>query len=334
MKTTLLLVCLLIIASLCLAATPAHPNWVTFTRTGATTGTIRWSSEPSTDVDGYYIGLKTAILLGTGYCDPEWNVPEGNVSGPVGSYTLESPGVLKVDVINLVETEVYYAYVAAVEYLGWSWSAYSSWEPPITLPVELSSFTATLTASSYVTLAWTTQSETNLLGYRVYRSDNQNLAEALMITPVMIPATNTSTVCSYNHEDHEVEANTHYWYWLESIEYSGGEMHGPVSVTVTGGEPGAPILPEITGISDIYPNPFRVGGIANLDVSVKAGEVVSLKVFNYRGQVVKSMNLPEGFHHVNWDGTDSSGNFCSSGTYFYRLSSPSTSQIRKLVLIK
>ena len=445
MKKVMFLACLLIVASLCLAATPVHPNWVTFERTSPTTGTIRWSSEPSTDVGYYYLGLHSTdtVYSAPSYCDPDWNVPGGYVE----DFIPESPGVLKSDVVALDPVKNYYAYVAAVELAGWSWSAYSSWEPPInlndypegvstptvteptisimvvggdansivgtgtpgplpgpaaaitfsetlqligaggwtvdytttapvgiwysytqsrwfivlnsgghiifnipvggkdipevpihlgdaTLPVELSSFTATLTASNYVTLAWTTQSESNLLGYRVYRTENQNFAEARMITPIMIPATNTSTVCNYSCVDHEVVANNTYWYWLESVELAGEELHGPISVLVTDGEPGTPVLPETTEISNIYPNPFRAGGTASMDVSVKSGEKANVNIYNARGQVVRNVNLSEGFHQLNWDGTDSKGNLCASGTYFYRISSPSGNQTRKLVLIK
>lgn len=39
-----------------------------------------------------------------------------------------------------------------------------------TLPVELSSFSAVLTAQNFVKLTWVSQSETNLLGYLVYRA--------------------------------------------------------------------------------------------------------------------------------------------------------------------
>ncbi|MDD4310814.1 MAG: FlgD immunoglobulin-like domain containing protein [Candidatus Cloacimonetes bacterium] len=84
----------------------------------------------------------------------------------------------------------------------------------------------------------------------------------------------------------------------------------------------------------MYPNPFRIGGTATMDVSVKAGEKAEVQIYNSRGQVLRTMNLSEGFHHLNWDGTDNKGTSCSSGTYFYRISSPSINQTRKLMLIK
>ncbi|MDD4310815.1 MAG: hypothetical protein PHO32_10570, partial [Candidatus Cloacimonetes bacterium] len=333
-----------------------HPHWVTSTRTSPTTGTIRWSSEPSENVDYYYFGLHptTTMFTAPAYCDPNWNYPGGGLA----EQTLESPGVYEKDVGALDPTKDYYAYVAAVELIGWSWSAYSSWEPPInnydypenvvtvinpdlsievlngdannvpvpvgipgpypnpvavpsytatlemigagpwtvnyyttspigiwysyvtsswtivhnvagqivfnipaggkdlsevpialgdeTLPVTLSSFTASLTASNFVSLAWTSESETNLLGYRVYRTDNQNFAQAIMITPTLIPATNTSNVSHYSHEDHEVVINNTYWYWLESVEPAAEEMHGPISIYVADGNSDTPVIPETT----------------------------------------------------------------------------------------
>ena len=242
--------------------------------------------------------------------------------------------MLKQDVNSLDPGTDYYSYVAAVTTTDWSWGAYSSWEYDETLPVELSSFSATLTAHTYVTLAWTTQSETSLLGYRLYRSETENVTDALMITPSLIPATNTSTTCTYTHEDYEVSQNTTYWYWLESVEYNGGNMHGPTTVLVTGDGSGTPDIPETSSIGNVYPNPILKGGNAHLDVDVKQGETATVTIFNTRGQVIRSIQLSEGSHQVNWDGTDIHGNACSNGLYFYRVSTPSLNQTRKLIIVK
>lgn len=317
---------------MCLAQTPAHPNIVQFVRTSPTTGTIKWSTEPSAFVGYYYTAYypTTDKKFPPSYCDPVWNGPGGWVS----SFAVDSPGMLKADVLGLDPGADYYAYVAAVETSGWSWGAYSSWEFEETLPVELSSFSATLTAQSYVTLAWTTQSETNLLGYRLYRSETGDLADAMMITPALIPATNTSTTCNYTHADYEVSQNTTYWYWLESVEYNGGNMHGPTTVLVAGDDPGTPDIPETSSIGNVYPNPILRGGTAHLDVNVKAGETATVTIYNTRGQIIRVTGLAEGSHLVNWDGTDRDGNHCSTGLYFYRVSTPTLNQTRKLIIIK
>lgn len=330
MKKVMLLLSMVLVAYFCFAQTPAHPNWVSFERTSPTTGSIRWSAEPSANVSYYYIAYHPTDITYTGpaYCDPSWNGPGGSL----GSMILDAPGVYIVNIGALDPTKDYYAYVAAVETSGWTWGAYSSWES-VTLPVELSSFAATLTASSYVKLSWTSQSETNLLGYRLYRSETQNPAEALLITPTMVQATNTSNVCSYAHEDHEVAANTTYWYWLESVDYNSSELHGPSSVVVPGNSD-TPELPEITSISNIYPNPFRSGAITNIEVNVKAGDNANLTIYNARGQAVKTSPLNEGLNQINWNGQDKKGNACSSGIYYIRVSSNSLGVTKKLVMIK
>jgi len=105
-------------------------------------------------------------------------------------------------------------------------------EVPPTVPVELSSFTAVVTGG-YVKLNWVTQTETGMLGYRVYRNNSDNQETAMMITPIMIPATNTSSTQTYTFEDMEVENGT-YWYWLESVDYNTSNFHGPTTVIVQG----------------------------------------------------------------------------------------------------
>jgi len=52
-----------------------------------------------------------------------------------------------------------------------------------TLPVELSSLTATLTADLCVKIAWIAQSETNHSGYNVLRSESPFLNQAIKINP-------------------------------------------------------------------------------------------------------------------------------------------------------
>ena len=201
-----------------------------------------------------------------------------------------------------------------------------------TLPVELSSFSAVLTANNFVKLTWVSQSETEMLGYRVYRSEQNNQAASLLITPSMIPATNTSITQSYSIEDKEVEVGSAYWYWLESVDYASTHFHGPVSVIVNGEVP--PVLPTVTTMSNAYPNPFKQARSTSIDVSIKAGEAGTVTIYNILGQAVKSFKVTEGTHKISWNGKDSRGNNCGSGIYFYKLSTPSTNMTKKMVIVK
>jgi len=206
----------------------------------------------------------------------------------------------------------------------------SPYSPP--LPVELSSFTAVLTNDLYVQLTWVSQSETNLSGYRVYRNEEKSLDNAILITPTMIPATNTSQEHSYTIEDREVENHTTYYYWLESVDFNNSQFHGPVIVVVEGNVP--PVLPEVTTLKSAYPNPFRANGSTNIEVSIKAGESGTVTIYNIMGQVVKTYKVTEGIHTIQWNGKDSQGNNCGSGIYFYQLTTPSLNQTKKMVIVK
>lgn len=204
-------------------------------------------------------------------------------------------------------------------------------EPPV-VPVELSSFTATLTVQNNVNLSWVSQSEINMLGYRVYRNESNYQAGSLMITPTLIPATNTSTTQTYTITDDEVEIGHTYYYWLESVDMGSSQFHGPVSVIVEGEVP--PVYPVTSTMKNAYPNPFASNTNTNIEVSIKEGETGSVTIYNVLGQVVKTFSVHYGTHTINWNGRDNRGNACGSGIYFYNLSTPSINQTKKLVIVK
>jgi hypothetical protein len=203
-------------------------------------------------------------------------------------------------------------------------------EPPV--PVELSSFTATLTGQFYVQLSWTTQTETQMVGYRVYRSTTADQSTIELIDNPLVPATNTSTTQNYTVVDKDVLIGQTYYYWLEAVDYNNSNFHGPVSVTVTGNVP--PVLPEVTEMKNAYPNPFKANSSTNIEVSLKAGDTGTLSIYNVQGQLVKIVSLTEGTHMVNWNGRDTRGNACGSGIYFYKLSTQSMNQTKKMVIVK
>ncbi len=201
-----------------------------------------------------------------------------------------------------------------------------------TLPVELSSFTATQTAQNFVKLTWISESESGMLGYRVYRNDENSQHSAMMITPTMIGATNTSTTHIYDYTDPEVEANHTYWYWLESVDYGSSEFYGPVSYLV---EDNAPALtPEQTVMRSAYPNPFKASTGTTIEVDVKDNDSGNVTIYNLIGQEIQSFSVRAGNSNINWDGKDSSGKSCATGVYFYKLSTSSLNQTRKMLIIK
>ena len=243
------------------------------------------------------------------------------------------------------ETFTFIPPVRGIYYLGWH--AYSDADLNFiamddinidrgdpTVPVELSSFNATLTAQNFVKLTWVSQTETGMWGYRVYRGESDNQAVATLLTHTLIPATNTSTTQVYELEDKEVEIGNTYWYWLEAVEINGvGQFYGqPASVTVTGEVP--PVLPTVTTMRNAYPNPFKQVNSTTIEVDIKAGENGTVTIYNILGQVVKTFKVKEGVHKLNWNGKDARGNNCGSGIYFYKLSTASTNMTKKMVIVK
>lgn len=64
---------------------------------------------------------------------------------------------------------------------------------------------------------------------------------------------------------------------------------------------------------------------------------ISLKIYNIRGQLVKTLienELPPGRYEVIWDGTDEVGKKVASGVYLYRLKTPKSQATRKMILLK
>ncbi len=184
-----------------------------------------------------------------------------------------------------------------------------------TLPIELSSFTATITAQYFVQLHWITQSETDALGYLVFRSADAILAHAIQVSP-LINATNTTTTASYIFTDSEVSSGTWY-YWLQSLDLNGSfTYYGPVLANVSqeqGGE--APGIPVSTGISTVFPNPFNPNVTIKYDL--KESLPVSFSIYNVRGQMVYSADLGTrlaGVHHLTWDAKG-----LAAGVYMIRM---------------
>lgn len=201
-------------------------------------------------------------------------------------------------------------------------------------PVTLNSFTSTFDATTKgVKLTWVSQSEVIMLGYRLYRSETPSQADAILITPEMYEATNSSDISIYQHIDTEVEAGHTYYYWLESVDMVGSQFFDHYATVTIEGDTSTEtiaITPSLSG----GPNPFKTGTSTNLYYSVKAGETGTLTVYNILGQVVKTHQVTEGSEQmIKWDGRDSKGNVCASGVYFYKLSTPSLNETRKLVIV-
>jgi hypothetical protein len=95
------------------------------------------------------------------------------------------------------------------------------------------------------------------------------------------------------------------------------------------------LLPERTGLTTMYPNPFNAE--TRIDYEVASASFLTIRVYNVLGQEVRSLvDVPRsrGSYQVFWDGTDDRGSPVASGIYFCRLLTETVSDTRKLVLLK
>jgi len=208
-----------------------------------------------------------------------------------------------------------------------------------TLPVELSSFTATLTSDMFVNIAWITQSETNLSGYNILRNTSNNLSNALNLSDCLIhDGVQTGSQVIYSYLDTEVDAGTTYYYWLESVDLDGtNQFYGPMTVMVMSSpdDPGTPNIPTSNALLDAYPNPFNPS--TNLRFAIKDAGTVRIDIYNARGQLIRSYensyNIP-GTYQIVWDGKDESGLNAGSGVYLYHMNIGNFSSTKKMVISK
>jgi subtilisin family serine protease len=208
------------------------------------------------------------------------------------------------------------------------------------LHTTLSSFTANVIAEQAVSINWITASETNMNGFNVLRqiyctNHQVSITNAHRVNSNLIPATNTAMTREYSITDYETEGENEYLYWLQTIKIDGTtNVYGPVSVSITKKEV-ITQLPSTTNILAVYPNPLRKGSTANFDITVKENETATLHIFNIRGQIVKEYtNLQAGHHRLIWNQKDRLNNEVTSGIYFYRITSESKNEVRRLIVIK
>lgn len=204
-----------------------------------------------------------------------------------------------------------------------------------TLPVELSHFSVTLSKQNHAVINWTTQSETGVNGFYIYKNMQETFNEAELISG-LIPATNSSNETKYSFTDKELYQTGVYYYWLMVLDINGTEdVVGPLTLNYEIEDGPEGVVPVVTTIKSIYPNPFNPS--TTIAYSLKDKEDVNIYVYNTRGQLVSSIDRGKqdvGHYEYVWHGTNNNGQRLSSGVYFIRLKAGKTIVNKKAVLMK
>ncbi len=221
-------------------------------------------------------------------------------------------------------------------YLDWQYSD----DPP--LPVTLSTFYA-LYSSGTPTIYWATECEEENQGWNIYRGEDADALinnETITINPALIPgAGTTQQITNYQFEDeHTVDAGNTYWYWLESVDFSGvTEIHPATYLTIPSGDP--PPVPILYGLHQNYPNPFNPSTIITFSLTAEDAENAEVIIYNPKGQIIKVFNdliiNSDEKGSIIWDGKDQNGNAVSSGIYLYKMRSDGRyTSTKKMILMK
>jgi photosystem II stability/assembly factor-like uncharacterized protein len=199
------------------------------------------------------------------------------------------------------------------------------------VPVELISFNSAIDGNN-IQLTWQTATETNNMGFEVYRNGNK-------IAFVEGKGTTTERQ-DYSFTDKNLQSGI-YNYRLNQIDFDGTqEVVGELTVYLT--------LPEEFSLEQNYPNPFNPSTIIKFTIPVTLsgveGSFVTLKVYDVLGNEVATLvneEKPAGSYEVEFNSHSDEGQNLpagrqglSSGIYFYTLQAGNFTQTKKLILMK
>ncbi len=134
-----------------------------------------------------------------------------------------------------------------------------------------------------------------------------------------------------------VDMHRIYRYYVTALYDTGESLPSNIlGVNINTNATGEEGVIEFTNnLENNYPNPFNPE--TTFAFSIAEPGKVSLRVYNVRGQLVKTLTndrLDAGRHTITWNGTANTGKPVSSGIYFYRLETDNYTKTRKALLLK
>ena len=201
---------------------------------------------------------------------------------------------------------------------------YIRFTPIVTVPVELTSFTAKVVGQS-VELSWETATETNNRGFEVLKSINGSQ----FVKIGFVEGNGTTTeLKSYSFTDRSVKAGENYGYRIKQIDLDGTSEYSNV-VNING------ISPTEFLLDQNYPNPFNPS--TNITYTLPTNSNVTLEVYNLIGQ--KIMTLVQGEIEAGKHTVQLNGSSMASGIYLFKLTAVGSngfqfSSSKKMTLLK
>ncbi len=238
--------------------------------------------------------------------------------GPVSSNDTDPSGIGSGDLDQIVLRQASASNILTIDGLRVG----LAWDPGAPLPVELTSFTYSVTGRD-VLLQWSTATESNNYGFEVQRREDADDWQSAGFMPG-----HGTTVRSQHYQfSDKALRDGHYDYRLKQIDTDGSfEFSQNISVQVGG--------PRRFGLSQNYPNPFNPS--TNINYTLEQAGFVKVTVFDILGKNVRTLVAQEqrpGAFSLFWDGRTDDGSLVSSGTYLYSLEVGSTVKYSKLMVL-
>jgi hypothetical protein len=196
---------------------------------------------------------------------------------------------------------------------------------PSNIPVELASFTASVSGSD-VTLNWITASEINNFGFEIERrkfdEESATLTDWTKISFVEGRGT-TTEISSYSYTDRNLEQGD-YNYRIKQIDFDGTFKYYNLNESVNVSQP------SNFELMQNYPNPFNP--VTNIQYQIAEKQLVTLKIYDVIGNEIAVL-----INEVKDAGTynvEFNADRFSSGVYYYTLKAGSFTSTKKMILLK
>ena len=203
-----------------------------------------------------------------------------------------------------------------------------TWDVPV--PAELADFGGAMTPQSQVLLAWAVPTQSNNLGWEVFRSvDNESFDR---IGDLVTGEGTVNEFRTYEFLDEDLPVSEVAYYYLRQVDFDGTTRR---SQTIEVALAPVQALPTAMALAQNYPNPFNPETSIRFDIATEAS--VTVRIFDITGQVVRTLvagNLPAGSYTELWDGRSDAGLRVGSGVYFYELKAGSFTSMKKMTFVQ
>jgi hypothetical protein len=185
---------------------------------------------------------------------------------------------------------------------------------------------------------WSTLSQYANRGFRLWKAVGGDFGYSVIYETNDTVNLSLDTL-RYSFNDSSVVTGTTYYYKVQAKALNTDSIFcGPVSVAYVGvsGQPEDRALSFVNKLSPNAPNPFNRGTSIRYQVKDKA--MVSLKVYNNNGQLVRTLAHRKfhepGEYAVRWNGRDEFGREVAASVYYCQLNIGGWVRSGKMVKMK